>query len=518
MLGFMGTTLGQDFVDVLHATEAQSVILFARNIVDATQCRDLIAALRAAVPWPLLVAVDQEGGAVVRLTRGATVFAGNMALGAAADVQLAYDVGLASGRELAAIGFDLNLAPVVDLQTNPRNPGIGIRSFGSDRNTATELAAAFVRGHAVSQVACCWKHFPGKGAASVDAHVDLPVLELTLDEFRDPHVRIFEDLFVRVAARDACVMTTHVLVRGLDPRSPATLSRRVASDFLRGELGFEGLVLADDLEMGAIEKYFPIPEAAVEAAIAGHDVLPICHDAKRQLAAGRALDAALESGRLDALEHEAALVRIGRCAHRHHGQDGRRASEPVLDEVQLGEGAKLAQEVAERAYTILADPQSLLPLPLDSAVLVIAVRPHAVIGVEENADRDWRGLVEACFAQAGLQGQSVRAIDLEDLARDPEREYARLFAGVEGFARVVLLSYHARLESSMQALLVEACARCPSRLVVAHLRNPFDQALLPTSVSAVTTYGYRVCHLRALARGLVGAFEARARMPAPWQG
>ncbi|MCA8970816.1 MAG: glycoside hydrolase family 3 protein [Planctomycetes bacterium] len=518
MLGFEGFAVGPAFRDLLAETGARSVILFARNITCAEQCKDLILELRASVPWPLLVAVDQEGGAVVRLTRGATVFPGNMALGAAADPQLAFEVGRASGRELAAIGFDLNLAPVVDLQTNPLNPGIGIRSFGADRSLATDLAEAFVRGHAESGVACCLKHFPGKGAASVDAHLDLPVLDLELSEFREPHVRIFEDSFARLEGCDPCVMTTHVIVRGLDPDLPATLSPRVVNGFLRGDLGFDGLVIADDLEMGAIEKHGSVAEAALGAAIAGHDVLPVCHRPDRQREAARLLDAAIADGRLDAEAHARACARMARHSARRASSSP--STSPSTSNVgplglDLEAGARVARTVAERAFTVLADPGGLLPIRTDDRVLVLAARPHAVVGVEEVADRDWSGLVFGAFESAGARPPVVRDFDLETLGREPHATCGRLLEGANEFVRVVLLSWNASFSEPMRRLLETVCAAVPDRLVVVHLRNPFDQALVPATVTAVTNYGYRVAHIEALAKGLLGAFDAQGRMPAP---
>ncbi|MCB9891769.1 MAG: glycoside hydrolase family 3 protein [Planctomycetes bacterium] len=515
MLGFEGYSVGSAFHDLLAETGARCVILFARNITCAEQCKDLILELRASVPWPLLVAVDQEGGAVVRLTRGATVFPGNMALGAAAEPQLALEVGRASGRELAAIGFDLNLAPVVDLQTNPLNPGIGIRSFGADRSLATDLAEAFVRGHAESGVSCCLKHFPGKGAASVDAHLDLPVLELELSEFREPHVRIFEDAFARLEDCDPCVMTTHVLVRGLDPDLPATLSRRVVNDFLRAELAFDGLVIADDLEMGAIEKHGSVAEAALGAAVAGHDVLPVCHRPDRQREAARLLDAAVTDGRLDAESHARACARIARHSARGVSTSPSSTTSSGPLGLDLDAGAHIARMVAERAFTVLADPGGLLPIGANDRVLLLAARPHAVVGVEEVADRDWSGLVFGAFESAGARSPVVRDFDLGTLGRQPHATRERLLEGASDFTRVVLLSWNASFSEPMRGLLEAVCAAVPERLVVVHLRNPFDQALVPATVTAVTNYGYRVAHIEALAKGLLGAFHARGRMPAP---
>ena len=536
MLGFHGLTPSSELAELLHETQARSIILFARNIVDAAQCRELIAGVRALVPWPLLVAVDQEGGAVVRLTSGATVFPGNMTLGAADDEDLARRVGQASGAELAGIGFDLNLGPVIDLQTNPANPGIGIRSFGAQRERALALARAWIQGHAEHGVAACIKHFPGKGAAAVDAHLDLPILELSLEDFRDPHLRIFEDLFD--CEESLTVMTTHIIVRGLDPDLPATLSPRVVKALLREELGFDGLVISDDLEMGAIEKHHGVVQAALQAAIAGHDVLPICHSLGLQRRAAKLLAEALADGRLDLGEHERACRRIEALAARSVP-----AAERGLVDPSAGEA--LSREVCERAVHVFASSPgfpaglastgqagTLLPIPAGSTLLVLAAQPHAVVGVEEAADRDWAGLVGRCLADAGIAASELRSFELAQIEAERDTEFARLFAAASpgavdeacseasseacaGFDRVLLLGWNARGSDAMRSLLEEACSRLSDRLIVAHLRNPFDQIYVAEGVTALTVFGYRVRHIEALARCLAGRIPARGILPAP---
>lgn len=499
MLGFEGKEPTRHLEDVLQETGARSVILFARNIDSALQARDLIRGIRGLVPWPLLVAVDQEGGAVARITEGATVFPGNMALGATRSAELARCQGAESGRQLRAIGFDLNLAPVVDLQTNPANPGIGIRSLGASRAEAVPLARALIEGHAASGVASCLKHFPGKGAASVDAHLDLPILDLPLGAFRDPHLAIFEDL---LGTTDRlAVMTTHVVVTGIDADRPATLSPRVVHDLLRRELGFDGLVIADDLQMGAIVKHWGIGEAAVEAARAGHDVVPICHDAEGQLGAAAALEGALADGRLDPADHAAAIARIERSA----------GASPEAELIDPSTGDEVARQIARRAVHLFADRRALLPLGAAQRVLVLAVRPHAVVGAEEAAEQDWRGTVAGCMQRAGLGSVHVEETEAE---LDPRTAELLLQRG-RSYERVVLFTWNARGIPRQRSLLDRACRTLGDRLIVVHLRNPFDQALVPEEVTALTAFGYRISQIEALAGVLAGQLEPAGRLPAP---
>jgi len=496
MLGFHGTRASVELAELLHETEARGVILFARNIVDAAQTRALIEEIRGLVPWPLLLAVDQEGGAVVRVARGATVFPGNMALGAADSVELAERQGRASGRQLAAMGFDLNLAPVVDLQTNPANPGIGIRSLGAELARAAPLAEALVRGHAEAGVSCCLKHFPGKGAASLDAHRDLPVLELSLAQFRHPHLAIFEHLFARCPR--IAVMTSHVCVTGLDPEWPATLSAHVVRDVLRGELGFGELLLTDDLEMGAIVKRSGIGTAALRAIQAGHDMILVCHEATRQREAAAALAEALEDGRIDADEHRAAVARIERYSARQRGA-------PPVDRA---DGDAVAVEIAQRAVHVFADPRGLLPLHAGQRIVALAFRPRSIVGVEEADAGGFEAALRSALAGAGLPQVEVLPLDLDGPAPSaPET--------LRHAERVLLFTWDARGQARVREWLQLVCREASERLIVVHLRNPFDQALVPADVTSLTAFGYQTAQLRALADVLGGRATARGRMPAP---
>jgi beta-N-acetylhexosaminidase len=501
MVGFHGMEATESLRDLLLETGAFSVILFTRNLVDASQAKDLVEGIRSLVPWPLLIAIDQEGGCVVRLTKGVTVFPGNMALGAAGDPGLALAQGRESGRQLSAIGIDLNLAPVVDLQTNPRNPGIGIRSFGSHREAARELARSLIDGHIQEGVACCLKHFPGKGAASVDAHIDLPVLDLPIEEFRDPHIEIFKDLCE--GREDIALMSTHIVVRGLDRENPATFSRSVMQGLLREDLGFRGLSIADDLEMGAIVKYHKIGQAALRAAEVGHDLVPICHSSEAQREAAKVLNRGLKEGILDQEEHQAACARIRSFAARSQGG--------VL--VDPKEGNRLAAEVAERAVHLFSDSRGLLPIADDASLLVLATEPFSVVGVEEEADQDFAGMLRRVLANPRKGISEIRTFGAElDEARVNE-----LLQEARGFDRVVLMTWNALGIPAQRFLLEELSRNLSDRLIVVHSRNPFDQVFVPDGVTALTAFGYRIGQFEAIAAVLQGRAKAKAPFPAEWK-
>ncbi len=286
------------------------VVLFARNVEGAGQLARLGADLRAERPT-VLVAVDEEGGDVTRLeAAGGSSYPGNLALGAAGDPGLTRAVGLAMGADLAAAGVSLDLAPVADLNADPRNPVIGVRSFGADAALVAAHTAAMVEGLQAQGVAACAKHFPGHGDTAVDSHEAVATvaggaagLAAALLPFR-----------AAIAAGVRCVMTAHVRVPALDD-VPATLSRRILAGLLREELGFDGVVVTDGLEMRAVSGTVGLADGAVLAVAAGADALCVggglADEGTVELLAG-ALAGAVRAGQLPEERLADAAGRVGR--------------------------------------------------------------------------------------------------------------------------------------------------------------------------------------------------------------
>ncbi|MDE2489438.1 MAG: beta-N-acetylhexosaminidase, partial [Elusimicrobia bacterium] len=275
MFGVYGTKPSRRTVSLFKATGATGVLLLGRNIETPAQTKAFVAELEQRLGRPLLVAVDHEGGWVLRFKSGVTAFPGNAALGRARDPKLAYETGRRMAEELAPLGIRMNLAPVVDVATSDYNPGIGIRSFGPDPKLVGRLGAAFARGLQDHGVSACAKHFPGKGAATVDAHVDLPTIRLSRAAYERTHLPPFAAL---IEAGVDAVMTSHARVPAFDRAAPATFSSKIVRDVLRRRLGYGGLVVSDDLCMGAITHRWPVAEGALRCLDAGHDVLMIAHD------------------------------------------------------------------------------------------------------------------------------------------------------------------------------------------------------------------------------------------------
>ncbi len=267
--GFRGTTLPDWVADRLRGGLA-GVCLYGENVVSAAQLRSLVAQIRRAKP-DAIVAIDEEGGDVTRVHYvDGSPYPGAALLGRIDDVAETAVVGRAVAGVLGSIGADLNLAPVADVNSDPRNPVIGVRSFGADPDRVARHVAAFVRAHESAGVATSVKHFPGHGATSADSHLALPVVDVPLEVLRERDLPPFR---AAIEAGARTVMTSHILLPQVDPDHPATFSARILQGLLRDELGFDGVIVSDALDMAGASGEIGIPAAAVRALAAGCDLL-----------------------------------------------------------------------------------------------------------------------------------------------------------------------------------------------------------------------------------------------------
>jgi len=312
MVGFEGLAASADVKALIRGFGAGHVVLFGRNVAEPEQVADLVRELQFAArdaghERPLLVAVDQEGGRVARLKDPWTIWPPARAVGRAGSEETAREMAEAVAEELKACGIRYDLAPCVDVDTNPRNPVIGDRSFGDDPDLVGRIGAAMIRGFQESGVAACAKHFPGHGDTDVDSHLDLPSIEHSRARLEDVELRPFRKA---IEAGVATVMASHLLVREIDDALPAVLSPKAVNGLLRGDMGFTGVVVTDDLEMKAVAKHWTPAQISVMAAKAGCDLLAICRSPDAQVEAIESLIRALEAGEIPFKEAEAAEGRV----------------------------------------------------------------------------------------------------------------------------------------------------------------------------------------------------------------
>ncbi|GAB3873420.1 glycoside hydrolase family 3 protein [Terrabacter terrigena] len=370
MPGFVGTTV-PDWVKREYAAGLASVCLYGANVVDPDQLAALCASLRSAAPHVVL-AVDEEGGDVTRLhyPTGSTQ-PGNALLGRLDDTALTRDSAVAIGRELAAYGINLDLAPVVDVNSADENPVIGVRSFGAEAARVSRHSAAYVEGVQSVGVAACAKHFPGHGDTVTDSHLALPHVHA------EAHVldgRELEPFRAAIGARVACIMTSHVVVSAIDPDRPATFSPAVLGDLLRDRLGFEGVIVSDALDMAGASAETGIPEAAVRALVAGCDLLCVGSETTEEEfhAVVAAVVSAAGSGRLPVQRLEEAAARVALLSKGFAADSF--AVEGSAQVPAWSNGALV------RGFEVGAAVEAWLDAPCDAVIVQVASDPNLAVG------------------------------------------------------------------------------------------------------------------------------------------
>ncbi|MGW0826504.1 glycoside hydrolase family 3 protein [Streptomyces sp. NPDC002845] len=373
--GFTGTT-APDWLLRRLGEGLASVGLFGRNIASPEQLASLTAQLRAE-RGDVLVAIDEEGGDVTRLeVRTGSSFPGNHALGAVDDVELTRDVALELGRRLAECGVNLNWAPSADVNSNPSNPVIGVRSFGADTDLVSRHTAAYITGLQSAGVAACTKHFPGHGDTAVDSHLALPRIDASLPVLEARELVPFRSA---ITAGTKAMMSAHILVPVLDPDRPATLSRRVLVDLLRKELGYDGLIVTDGMEMQAISGTYGIERGSVLAVTAGADAICVGGGLADDETVRRLRDAlvtAVRSGELPEERLADAAARVRELARWTTSAAGRATGGPGHPDIGL--------TAARRALTLTRPETSGPYAPLTEPPYVVALTPVANIAVGDE--------------------------------------------------------------------------------------------------------------------------------------
>ena len=478
MIRFPGTVLEAETAAFMRDNSVRGVCLFRQNMTDATQLKRLTADLKEAMGAGALIALDQEGGAVVRST-WVPAPPSAMALGAADDVDLARRTGAAVARAVKSLGFNWNFAPVLDLNNNPHNPVIAERSFGADPQRATELAMAWMEGSESEGVACCVKHFPGHGDTHVDSHRALPTVNKPLAELEQ-----FEFAPFRLASKVApAMMTAHIVYPALDAEFPATMSRRILGDLLRGEWKYEGVVITDGMDMHAIAGRYGVGHAAVMALVAGADMVMALGTPVTQEETVDAIARAIESGELPMADVERKLARLAAltstyaCAQCDYAAD-------EDDRALMFEGWK-------RALTARGNPQR----PPAGSKLRLVMRQDAVSD----------GVSEAGVTAGVLAAVLKRRFDVDTVTYADAESFD--WSALPADGRFTILASTSRVRYGPNAR-----AGFKPDLHLA-LWNPYQA--LDFDAPALMTYGFGAPALDAVDAWLGGELEATGHVPVP---
>ncbi|MEV5561779.1 glycoside hydrolase family 3 N-terminal domain-containing protein [[Kitasatospora] papulosa] len=504
----------RDAAELISTYHVGGIIYFAwaHNTRDPHQIADLSngiqrAGLAGRTPLPLLVSTDQEHGIVCRVGEPATLLPGAMALGAGGSRSDARTAGRIAGAELAALGINQNYAPDADVNVNPANPVIGVRSFGSDPESVAGMVAAQVKGYQSAGIASTAKHFPGHGDTSTDSHTGLPVIRHTREQWAELDAPPFR---AAVAAGIDSIMTAHIVVPALDPsEDPATLSHPILTGILREELGYDGVVVTDALGMEGVRTKYGDERVPVLALLAGVDQLLNPPDLK---VAWNAVLGAVRSGEISEARIEESILRILRLKTRlglfrdpyvtHRGVDRT---------VGVRSHLATADRIAERTTTLLANTGSLLPLSRRSHrnLLVVGADPASPSGTTGPPTTTLAG----AFEELGFA-----ATTLSTGTAPTQAKIAEAVAAAAGKDAVVVGTYNVSATSS-QRTLVSALAATGVPVITVAIRNPYDIAQLAGTgyAASLAAYSWTDVELRAAARVIAGRARPVGRLPVPVQ-
>ncbi|WP_446676498.1 beta-N-acetylhexosaminidase [Paenibacillus taichungensis] len=530
MCGFHGQHADEQINQLIRDYHVGGVIYFRRNVESVDQLKRLSADLQAiaaeAGDLPLMISVDQEGGMVARIDKeGVTQVPGNMALGATGNPDYTLECAQILGHELKNIGIDMNLAPVLDVNNNVLNPVIGVRSYGENAESVAAHGAAAIKGYQSRGVAATAKHFPGHGDTAVDSH--LGMVTVPHERNRLDQVELLPFRCAIEAGVDA-IMTAHVIFPAIEPEPiPATLSRKVLTGLLREEMGFDGIIITDCLEMHAISKPYGVAEAAIRAVEAGADLILVSHTLQDQVSAVEAVVDAVRTGRVDEATINQALERIiswkaARCGQWEHTFVSMEEKDTVSDgsdEVgstfstkekaessrSLASIESRLDEIASNSITVVQN-DGLLPLNPDKNVYVIW--PEVVQRTE--VDEPWSHTDSLGVALSQLRG-GVRE---HKITTQPTYDEAdQILKDVSDEDQIIVCTYtSAGHLPKGQHHLVQKLSEKHSLIVVA-LRNPYDLLEIPTPGSYVCTYENTPAVVRALSLVITGELQPTGRLP-----
>lgn len=497
--GFPGPEMSQEFIDLVRKYKVGNVILFRWNVVDREQLRRLCQEIQSLVQQetgvPAFITIDQEGGAVTRLSDDALNIPGAMALSATGDAGNVRQAGRITGQELRELGINFNLAPDMDVNSNANNPVIGVRSYSDDPEIVAAMGIEMMRGLLDENVLCCAKHFPGHGDTDVDSHLGLPRVDKSLEQLQKNELHPF---IRAIEAGIPGIMSSHILFPQLEPDGlPATMSRRIMTGLLREKLGFKGLVVSDCMQMQAIQKYYGTVKGVCSAVLAGVDLVFVSHDASLAGQAAQQLMEDLHSGALNREELDASVNRILAYKEKY-------ALAPLpMEREGREEKHKEIARLMDLGITAVNQGGAKLPA-LGESPLFVSCRPYRATEASNLAEEEFS------FAEYLAQKLGGQAIVID---ADPSREQqAQVLEKAAQSSCLVFGSYNGHLKAG-QMELARSMAQTHAPMIQVALRNPYDLKDMLPHVYGLAVYEYSMRSLRAVERVLRGEFVPAGKLP-----
>jgi len=510
VVGFSGTTPSAEIIDLIQRHHVGNIILFARNVQSARQVQELTNSLQqlarvAGQRYPLIINIDQENGMVQRLGNHVTRFPGNMALGAIHSEKITYEVARATGKELKALGINMNLAPVVDVNNNPANPVIGVRSFGENPHRVSLLANATIQGYHAAGIITNLKHFPGHGDTSIDSHLALPIIPHDLQHLEEIELVPFKSA---IAAGADSVMLAHLYLPKLMQEGvlPSSVSAEVITNLLRVKMGFAGLIITDCLEMKAVANTVGTEQAAVMAIRAGADQVLISHHYDRQTGAIEAIKTALRNGTLTPERVRQSAERVLQLKARMLSWDNL-PSEAELATIRNEEHQKLRDHAYDLSMTLVKNEHNLLPLHLEPQqnLLILITHPQTHTSVADLSNPD-----EALAEHIRQHHQNI-IVQMPSAQQTPQ-EQEKLRQAIMHATLIIVVTVNAHRDT-YQAELVRNLIATNKPIIGIATYNPYDLLAFPQLATYLVTYEYTQPAFKAAVRLLFGEIPAQGQLP-----
>lgn len=501
----------KSFIDSYKLNPWGGIILFARNIDNESQLKSLTSDLRELSclnrpNLPIFIAVDQEGGIVTRFSFDSTTpLCGNMALGAAMNPEYAYQSGKICAQDLVNLGINTNFAPDLDVNNNPRNPIIGARSFGESPESVSLLGRAFIRGQREFGVISSAKHFPGHGDTSIDPHSELSTFSHSLERLESIEIIPFK---AAIEEKVEMIMTSHITFPALEPERglPATLSKKILTDYLRNSLGYEGVIITDSMSMKAVTENFGYAEAAVKALTAGADMLLLCGTPEQQTGALDALEKVVMEGRIEKTSVVRSFCRLYDLRKRF--LTAKHESNTDTD----AEKRKKMLDITLETITLVKNEMGLLPINVseNSRILLVmpSLFPPSPLG-EAKIQPTLHLQLKKRIKNLDVIEYNVRSGLYE--AQKPD-EKANLYDAI------VFASFcNGRLPVSQKSM-IEDIFKINEKIILVSLNSPYVLMDVPMVPAYVNCYNYGIITIEALSMILFGEKKPAGKLPVSLPG
>jgi len=504
LIGIQGTSLNNENMKALKSILPGAIIFFSRNIEDKYQLSQFIEDIKNFLDYEPLFCIDQEGGTVARLKKGFTAVPSAMGITATNDSENAYLSANLLAKEMLSVGIDWDLAPVVDINNNPNNSVIGIRSFSDDKNVVLKFASEYVKGLHDGGVLSCLKHFPGIGNVNIDPHLDLPQGDSNKNDL------LSTELFPFLNIDSPSWMPTHVYLSKIQKKKePASLSEEILTDLVRKELKYKGVLVADDFEMGGVANFYSAKEAVIKSLNAGMDMVSICHSFEKQSSAKNAILSKFKNDENFKKKINSSLERIQSLMKISADLKKKNNNKISLEEVGKKEHISLAQNVFDKSITALnmSYDKSFLPLKKIDEIYYISQELLSYRIEDKKTQNSY--IIES------ISEEFKAKVNILEITKIIDHQVSEEIIQNSKNKNILVLSENAYLHSELVEL-ISNMSQQSKKLILVALRNPYD-VFIPKIKYGICTYGFNENIQASLLKILKGEIKPTGNLPIKWR-